>query len=47
MDRQQRGSDLGDQASGFVSGFIGYLRSRQPEHWLFFAVGVIFGILIC
>ena len=40
------GSDLGQQAGNFLSSFIAYLRTRQPEHWLFFAVGVIVGLLI-
>jgi hypothetical protein len=45
MDHRS-GSDLGHQAGNFVSSFIGYLRTRQPEHWLFFAVGIIVGLLI-
>jgi hypothetical protein len=51
LDRYQRsgeqsGSDLGQQASGLASNLITYLRTRQPEHWLFFAVGIIVGLLI-
>jgi hypothetical protein len=50
MDPYQRrgGSDgdLGYQAKSFVGGFLTYLRTRSPEHWLFFAIGVIFGLLI-
>lgn len=38
--------DLGQQAGSVVSGFLDYLRTRQPEHWLFFAVGLIVGLLI-
>jgi hypothetical protein len=41
-----RGSNLGQQAGSFLGSFLGYLRSRQPEHWLFFAIGVIVGLLI-
>ena len=40
------GSDLGHQAKTFLSSFLDYLRTRSPEHWLFFAIGVIVGLLI-
>jgi hypothetical protein len=40
------GSDLGQQAANFLSSFLNYLRTRSPEHWLFFAIGVIVGLLI-
>jgi hypothetical protein len=40
------GSDLGDQASTFLGGLLTYLRTRSPEHWLFFAIGIIVGLLI-
>jgi hypothetical protein len=45
---QKRGSgdDLGQQASSFLGGLLTYLRTRSPEHWLFFAIGVIVGLLI-
>jgi hypothetical protein len=45
---QNRGSsgDLGQQARSFVGGLLTYLRTRTPEHWLFFALGVILGLLI-
>ncbi len=50
MDPYQRrgGSDgdLGQQASSFVGGLLTYLRTRSPEHWLFFALGVIVGLMI-
>ena len=50
MDPYQRrsgaGSDLGQQASSFVGSLLTYLRTRSPEHWLFFAIGVIVGLLI-
>ena len=40
------GSDLGHQASNFLTSFLGYMRTRSPEHWLFFAIGIIVGLLI-
>jgi hypothetical protein len=40
------GSDLGQQARSFLSSLINYLRTRSPEHWLFFAIGVIVGLLL-
>lgn len=43
---RQPGSDLGGQAAHLASGFLGYLKTRQPEHWLFFAIGIIVGLLI-
>jgi hypothetical protein len=39
-------SDLGQQAKTFLSSFLHYLRTRAPEHWLFFAIGVIVGLLL-
>jgi hypothetical protein len=39
-------SDLGSQASAFFSSLLTYLRTRSPEHWLFFAIGIIVGLLI-
>ena len=39
-------SDLGQQAKNFLGSFLRYLRTRSPEHWLFFAIGVIVGLLI-
>ena len=41
-----RSSDLGQQAGNFLSSFLTYLRTRSPEHWLFFAIGIIVGLLI-
>ena len=41
-----RSNDLGHQASNFLGGFLSYLRTRSPEHWLFFAIGIIVGLLI-
>ena len=41
-----RRSDLGQQAGSFASSFLDYLRTRSPEHWLFFAIGIIVGLLI-
>jgi hypothetical protein len=40
------GSDLGQQAVNFFTSFLTYLRTRSPEHWLFFAIGIIVGLLI-
>jgi hypothetical protein len=45
-DRHGEHGDFGHQAGSFVTSFLDYLKTRQPEHWLFFAVGVIVGILI-
>jgi hypothetical protein len=45
MDYRSRG-DLGQQAKNFLGSFLDYLRSRSPDHWLFFAVGVIVGLLL-
>ncbi|HEX6113647.1 MAG TPA: hypothetical protein VFZ10_15180 [Geminicoccaceae bacterium] len=39
-------SDLGQQTKTFLSSFLSYVRTRSPEHWLFFAIGVIVGLLI-
>ncbi len=47
MDYQrQGGSDFGQQLARLGSSFVTYLRTRQPEHWLFFAIGVIVGLLL-
>ena len=50
MDPYQRrggsGDDLGRQASSFAGYFLTYLRTRSPEHWLFFAIGIIVGLLL-
>jgi hypothetical protein len=27
-----------------ISSLLAYLRTRSPEHWLFFAIGVIVGL---
>jgi hypothetical protein len=40
------GSDLGQQVAQFFSSLLTYLRTRSPEHWLFFALGIIVGLLI-
>ena len=39
-------SDLGQQAKTFFSSLLTYLRTRSPEHWLFFAIGIIVGLLL-
>lgn len=51
MDPYQRtnegsGSDVGSQLGNLAHSFITYLKTRQPEHWLFLAVGVILGLWI-
>lgn len=49
MNAQQQdpggaGSNFGDQLINLGQSFMTYVRSRSPEHWLFFAVGVIVGL---
>ena len=48
MDPYQRTgegrSDFGSQLANLGQSFITYLKTRQPEHWLFLAVGVIIGL---
>jgi len=51
MDEYHRGGsgsgrEFGQQLLNLGRSFVDYLRTREPEHWLFFAVGIIFGILI-
>ncbi len=45
---QQSGSggDMGQNLSTLGNGFVTYLRTRSADHWLFFAVGIIAGLLI-
>lgn len=40
------GSDFGQQLLNLGYSFVTYLKTRQPEHWLFFAVGIIIGLWI-
>ena len=40
------GGDFIQQLSSLASSFVTYLKTRDTEHWLFFAVGLIIGILI-
>ncbi len=40
------GSDFGQQLINLGQSLITYLKTRQPEHWLFFAVGIIIGLWI-
>lgn len=40
------GSDFGQQLLNLGQSFVTYLKTRQPEHWLFFAVGIIIGLWI-
>jgi len=44
--RHQSGSDFGRQLVNLGQSFVDYLKTRQPEHWLFFAVGIIVGLWI-
>lgn len=45
-DREERrsGSDFGQQLLNLGNSFVTYLKTRQPEHWLFLAVGIIIGL---
>jgi hypothetical protein len=43
---ESSGGDFGQQVLNLGTSFVTYLKTRQPEHWLFFAVGVIFGLWI-
>lgn len=38
--------DFFQQLSSLGSSFVTYLKTRNAEQWLFFAVGLIVGILI-
>ncbi|MEM7021266.1 MAG: hypothetical protein AAF637_01605 [Pseudomonadota bacterium] len=38
--------DFFQQLSGLGSSLLTYLKTRSAEQWLFFAVGLIIGILI-
>jgi hypothetical protein len=40
------GGDFLQQLGSLGTSFVGYVKSRNAEHWLFFAVGVIIGIAI-
>jgi hypothetical protein len=40
------GGDFLQQLGSLGTSFVTYLKTRDAEHWLFFAVGVIVGILI-
>ena len=42
----RQGNDLGQQLLNLGQSFVTYLRTRQPEHWLFLAVGIIIGLWI-
>jgi hypothetical protein len=39
-------SDFGHQLLNLGQSFVTYIKTRQPEHWLFFAVGIIVGLWI-
>jgi hypothetical protein len=40
------GGDFLEQLGSLGSSFVTYLKTRNAEHWLFFALGVIVGIAI-
>jgi hypothetical protein len=40
------GGDFLQQLGSLGSGLVTYLKTRDAEHWLFFAVGVIIGLAI-
>ncbi|HET6518466.1 MAG TPA: hypothetical protein VFG47_01435 [Geminicoccaceae bacterium] len=43
---QSGGGDVGTNLASLGNGFLTYLKTRSADHWLFLAVGVIFGLLI-
>jgi hypothetical protein len=45
MDSRGDGGFL-QQLGSLGSSFVTYLKTRNAEHWLFFAIGVIVGIVI-
>jgi hypothetical protein len=40
------GGDFLEQLGSLGSSLVTYLKTRNAEHWLFFALGVIIGIAI-
>jgi hypothetical protein len=40
------GGDFLQQLGNLGSSFVTYVKTRNAEHWLFFAIGVIIGIAI-
>ncbi|WGF87008.1 hypothetical protein [Marinivivus vitaminiproducens] len=46
-DRRVSGGngEIGSNVSGLVNSFLNYLKTRTPETWLFFAAGIIVGML--
>lgn len=44
--RSPRDDDVGSSLSNLGNSLLAYLRTRSADHWLFFAVGVIVGLLI-
>ncbi len=43
---QSNSGDMGQNLSTLGNGFVTYLRTRSADHWLFFAAGIIAGLLI-
>jgi hypothetical protein len=41
-----RGGDFLQQLGSLGSSFVTYVKTRNAEHWLFFAIGVIIAIAI-
>jgi hypothetical protein len=40
------GNNFLEQLGSLGGSFVSYLKTRDAEHWLFFAVGAIIGIVI-
>lgn len=38
-------NQIGSNVSGLINTFLTYLKTRTPETWLFFAAGIIVGML--
>ena len=44
--RTGTGGQIGENLSGLVNGLLSYIRTRSPENWLFFAAGIVVGLLV-
>ena len=42
----QGGGDVGSNLASLGNGFLTYLRTRSADHWLFFAAGIIVGLIV-
>ena len=38
--------DVGSYLASLGNGFLTYLRTRSADHWLFFAAGIIVGLIV-